>query len=332
MKKIVIKITLLAVAFSSFLACESYDFEGEQYKKEVNLLSNSDLIYDRQVASLKEEGDTIYLVAGLSGSTISTESYNVALLESDSLFNAYNKSNYDIDKSRYARMLPKQCYEVPQLEMEIPAGKSSVKFPIQLKNLDVLSPDSTYLLNYKLDTVKTKYYNKDKKEVLLRVYKENEFATTQRNTYYNYTSSFVTTLTLSSPIVRRPTSSNQVFPLGMNSVRMLAGDETFGDYKSALERINARSIKVLVGEKTPENPLARRLTIEPYKTIDVVQMTPIDVYNNTYLINIISTPDGRKTYFKEFRLHYKYRLSANDPYKEVKAILRMEYSPRAENL
>lgn len=332
MKKIVIKITLLAVAFTSFFACDSYDFEGEQYKKEVNLLSNSDLVYDRQVASLKEGGDTIYIVAGLSGSKISSEAYDVALLESDSLFNAYNKSNYDIDKSRYARMLPAECYSVPTMEMQIPSGESSAKFPVQLKNLEVLSPDSIYFLNYKLDTVKTKYYNKEKKEVLLRIYKENEFSTTKKNTYYNYTSSYVTTLTLSSPIIRRPTNANQVFPLGVNSVRMLAGDETFGDYKSALERINARSIKVMIGEKTPENPLARRATIEPYKTIDVVQMPPVDVYNNTYLINIISTPDGRKTYFKEFRLHYKYRLDAANPYKEVKAILRMEYSPRAEEL
>ena len=150
--------------------------------------------------------------------------------------------------------------------------------------------------------------------------------------YYNYTTSFVTTLDVNNPLVRRPTSSNQLFPLGSNSVRMLAGDEEMGDYKNALNRINERSIKVTVGEKTAKNPMARHVTIEPYKTLDVVQMPPVDMYDNTFLINIISTPDGRSTYYKEFRLHYKYRLNPDDPYREVKAILRMEYSPRAELL
>ena len=105
-----------------------------------------------------------------------------------------------------------------------------------------------------------------------------------------------------------------------------------GDYKTALSRINQMSIKINIGDKMTQNPLARFVTIEPYKTIDVVQMPPVDIYNNSYLINIISTPDGRSTYYKEFRLHYKYRLQSSQPYKEVKAILRMEYNPRADLL
>ena len=113
---------------------------------------------------------------------------------------------------------------------------------------------------------------------------------------------------------------------------MLAGDEEMGEYKTALNRINERSIKVVMGEQTSKNPMARHVTIEPYKTIDVVQLTPTDIYDNTFLINIISTPDGRSTYYKEFLLHYKYRLRETDPYREVKGILRMEYSPRTDLL
>ena len=215
--------------------------------------------------------------------------------------------------------------------MTIPVGESSVKFPIYLQNLDILSPDSIYLLDYKIDSLKTPFYNNDKKHVLLRIYKENEFATTQRNTFYNYTSSYV--ITPGTPVItRRPTNANQVFPLGQDSVRMLAGDESFGEYKTALKGINDKSITVVVGGQTPQNPLSRAVTIESYRNIDVVQLTPLGVYNNTFVINIISTPDGRRTYYKEFRLHYKYRLLETSPYKEVKAILRMEFNPRADQL
>ena len=330
MKKI-IKIACLSLLACTFVTCDTYDFEQEQYKNEVSLLSNSNMIYDRQVASLNNEGDIIFMVAALSGSQQSTEPFNVAVVESDSLFNAFNKSNFDIDLDRYAKKLPEECYSLEKLEMTIPVGESSVKFPIHLKNLDKLSPDTIYLLDYKIDSVKTKYYNNDKKHVLLRIYKENEFATTQRNTFYNYTSSYV--ITPGIPVItRRPTNANQVFPLGQDSVRMLAGDESFGEYKDALVRINKRSITVVIGDQTPQNPLARAVTIQPYRNIDVVQLTPLGVYNNTFLINIISTPDGRNTYYKEFRLHYKYRLAPTDRYKEVKAILRMEYNPREDQL
>ena len=327
-----IKIILAFAIIIVFSACNSYNFEQEEYRNEVNLLSNSSLIYDRQVSKLRETGDTIYLVAGLSGSQLSTKSFNVGVMETDSLFKAYNRTNFDIDSSRFARRLPEECFTFPQMQMQIPTGKSQVKFPIYLHNMDRLSPDTTYFLNYKIDPSKTDYFNESKKEVLLRIYMENEFATTKANTFYNYTSSYVITLSMNAGVPKRPTSSNQVFPLGPDSVRMLAGDETFGEYKTALDNINKMSIKVIVGEQTAKNPLARSVTIAPYKSIEVEQMPPIDIYDNTYLINTISTPDGRNTYYKEFRLHYKYRLQSTAPYKEVKAILRMEYNPRADLL
>ncbi|MFV0266017.1 MAG: BT_3044 domain-containing protein [Draconibacterium sp.] len=329
MKQIFIYYLLLGLAFG---ACNSYDFEQEQYQNEINLLSNSQMIHDKQVADLSKSSDTIYLVAGLSGTQNSDKAFRVTLMEADSLFRAYNKSNFDIETERYARLLPNECYTIPSLEGQIPAGETQVKIPVYLQKLDKLSPDSIYFLDYQIDPLGTDAFNSKKKEVLLRIYKENDFSTTQRNVYYNYTSSYVTILDLNNPLVRRPTSSNQVFPLGGNSVRMMAGDEELGEYKTGYDRINQRSIVVTIGDQTSKNPLARNVTIEPYKTIDVVQMTPFEIYDNTFLINIISTPDGRATYYKEFRLHYKYRLSEADPYKEVKAILRMEYSPRADLL
>ena len=112
----------------------------------------------------------------------------------------------------------------------------------------------------------------------------------------------------------------------------MAGDENFTDYTTALDIINKGSIILEMGAQLPENPLAKELTILPYKTIDVVQLTPIGEYDNTYLLNVIRTPDGRSTYYKEFRLHYKYRLKSTDLYREVNAKLRYQFNPRVENL
>ena len=88
----------LVLGFALTTACESYDFEQEQYKNEVGLLSNSQMIYDRQVADLSKDTDTIYLVAALSGTRPSDQDFKVTLMRGDSLIKAYNKSNFDIER------------------------------------------------------------------------------------------------------------------------------------------------------------------------------------------------------------------------------------------
>lgn len=332
---------ILCTVIGTLSACNEYDFEQEQYRNDISLLSNSELIYDRQVASLEEENPTMYVVATVSGSQPSAQAHHVVLQESDSLLKAYNKSNFDIETERFAKLLPQACYEFPNMEMDIEAGASKAMFPVHLKNLDRISPDSTYFLNYVIDRDKTLDYNPKKAHVLLRIYKENYYASTKTATHYNYTSSTIVIPNPNgSPEIRRPTSTNQVFPIGANSVRMMAGDEDMGDYKTARKRIVSQSIILEIGDQQPENPLARNLTIRAHDAVDdvdatpadVVQLTPIGEYDNTFLLNVIRTPDGRATYYKEFRLHYKYRLQPTDTYREVNAKLRYEFNPRVDNL
>ena len=319
MKKILTIILCSALVMIS--GCDKYDFDQEQFRKEVNLLSNSNLVYDRQVAELQQGGDTLFVVASLSGSQATDEPVTVVLQHSDTLLRAYNKSNFDINKARFAKYLPEECYEFPTM------------FPEYLKNLEKISPDSIYFLEYKIDSLRTPDCNPKKRHVLLRIHKENYYASTQTATYYNYTSS---TVIIPNPDgyseVRRPTNSNRVFPISENSVRLMAGDENFTDYTTALDIINKGSIILEMGAQLPENPLAKELTILPYQSIAVVQLTPIGEYDNTYLLNVIRTPDGRSTYYKEFRLHYKYRLKSTDLYREVNAKLRYQFNPRVENL
>ena len=278
MKKILTIILCSALVMIS--GCDKYDFDQEQFRKEVNLLSNSNLVYDRQVAELQQGGDTLFVVASLSGSQATDEPVTVVLQHSDTLLRAYNKSNFDINKARFAKYLLEECYEFPTMEMNISAGSS------RRRQLTTITPVVRSLSRIRMG------------------YSE----------------------------VRRPTNSNRVFPISENSVRLMAGDENFTDYTTALDIINKGSIILEMGAQLPENPLAKELTILPYQSIDVVQLTPIGEYDNTYLLNVIRTPDGRSTYYKEFRLHYKYRLKSTDLYREVNAKLRYQFNPRVENL
>lgn len=99
MKKILTIILCSALVMIS--GCDKYDFDQEQFRKEVNLLSNSNLVYDRQVAELQQGGDTLFVVASLSGSQATDEPVTVVLQHSDTLLRAYNKSNFDINKARF---------------------------------------------------------------------------------------------------------------------------------------------------------------------------------------------------------------------------------------
>jgi hypothetical protein len=341
----------LIAACSVLAACDSYDFDQEQYRKEINLQQNNQGVYDRQVVDMQaedsEDGAIIYLVAGLSGSQPSTQDYPVVLLSSDSLFNAYNKSNFDIEQSRYARLLPKECYEEPNLSGVIKAGESQTKFPFKLKNLSRLSPDSTYMLDYEIDRAHSAACNPNKCHVLLRIHWQNEFASTATSMEYSYNSAQVVTPATTpggSAMVRRPTHTLKAFPVGKNAVRFMAGDETYDDYTKALDIINQRSIVIEVGEKKPQNPNARDIVIRPYRTdeMEVLMQTPLGEYDNTFLLNeIVGVGGGTATYYKEFRVRYKYRLLkekqsdgsfAPGPFKEVQAKLRYQYNPRADQL
>lgn len=344
MKNKINKLVLLAVGVTLF-SCETYDFDQEQYKKEVNLLQNTEGIYDRQCVDMAlqdtEGGAVINLVVGVSGSQLPDKDIPVEIVHSDSLFNVFNKSNYDIDSSRFAKLLPQEFYEEPALQGVIKAGESKVVFPIKLRNLYKLSPDTIYFINYKLDPGSKTPYNKKKNEVLLRIHWKNEFASTRTGMMYSYNNS--TVINLTNGETARPTNAIQAFPTSANSIRMLAGTENYGDYKKAAPQIRQKSITITVNKQLATDPKKRDVVITPYneKEMEVIMLTPLGEYDNTFYLNeLTALGGGNSTYYKEFRLHYKYRLlnpqkdGTNNPgpYKEVKAKLRYQYNPRAEQL
>lgn len=332
----------LSLIAGLFTACESYDFDQEQYKKEINLLQNSEGVYDVQCVKMADEdtdkGAVLQLVVGLSGSQRSDRDYAVNLLRSDSLFHAYNKSQFDIDSTRFAKLLPGECFDEPSLQTSIKAGQSQVLLPFKLHKLDKLSPDSTYFLSYRIDPDSSTPVNHKKKHVLLRVHWENEFASTKKEMAYSYNNTVV--IDTQSGQQFRPTNALKAYPLTSNSVRFLAGNEDHGDYKKAAKQIRQKSVVFTIGNKKDTNPLAREITITPYDNteMEVVMLNPIGENDNTILLNeLIAIGGGNSTYYKEFRFHYKYRLlKANNgspsAFKEVKGKLRYQYNPRADRL
>lgn len=348
--KFLLGCALAALALSS---CNNYDFDQNFYPHKVGLMAGTNRIYDRTTVKLSavEQGTaSVKLVALLSGSQMPDRDYHVTVAHDDSLFNAYNKSNFDIDSTKFAKLLPEDCYEDVSLTGTIPSGSNKCYFDIKLKNLDKLSPDSTYFLDYKIVSHDAEGLATDNNNlgealdhVLIKVTYENDWASTATTMSYRLTSATVTDI--DSKKDSRPTNDVRAFPLSANSVRFLAGDEKYDDYKTALHDINVRSMVITVGKQTATNPSAYYVTLTPYMkdSLEMEMLTPVEDYDNTFAYTTIGGGSAQvATYYKEFRLHYKYRVMKDKkdsqgnytagPWKEVKCKMRYQYNPRADEL
>lgn len=343
-------IGVIAAMAAMAASCNNYDFEQEFYRNDVSLLQGTNGIYARTTVDLAdaEKGTaTIPLTVLVAGSQPSTHDITVELEPSDSLFERYNKTNFDLDSSKFAKKLPEDCYTQPNLSLTIPAGEEKAVINIPVHNLDSLSPDSTYFLEYKIKS-SSNGINPKKNHVLLRVHYKNAYTATSDLADYSYTSTQVIYNNASGPVTERPTISIRCFPLASNKVRFVAGQENYSDYSNALDWINTHSLVFIIGSQTDTNPNAYNVDYESYKPgeVEIQKMNPIDEYDNTYRINSIGgSAATTATYYKEFRMHYRYRITKNSsttrngvttytagPWKEVKAILRYSFNPRSELL
>lgn len=348
--KFLIGCALAALALSS---CNNYDFDQNFYPHKVGLMAGTNRIYDRTTVKLSavEQGTaSVKLVALLSGSQMADRDYHVTVAHDDSLFNAYNKSNFDVDSTKFAKLLPQDCYEDESLSGTIPSGSNKCYFNIKLKNLEKLSPDSTYFLDYKIISHDAEGLATDNNNlgvaldhVLIKVTYENDWASTASTMNYRLTNTQV--INIDNKSVARPTNDVRAFPISANSVRFLAGNEKYDDYKTALHDINVRSIVVTVGNQTATNPSAYNVSLSPYKkdSLEVEMLTPTGEYDNTFSYTSVGgSASQNATYYKEFRLHYKYRVMKDTkdskgnysvgPWKEVLCKMRYQYNPREDEL
>lgn len=344
-QKYILGTIMVATSATMITSCNNYDFNKEMYRNDVSLLQASDGIYSRTTLNLSDvEAGTanIPLVVEVSGSQISTKDFQVSIEHSDSLFNRYNKTNFDVDTAKFAKLLPKECYEDPELNVTVPAGQTKLELNVHIKNIEGLYPDSTYFLEYAITTSSTGI-NKKKQHVLLKVLYKNDYASTSTSEEYTYTST--TVVSPNSNLPERPTTSLKAYPLASNKIRMIVGSETKANGVKDLDFINQNSVVLTIGDKTSTDPRAKHVTIAPYKEgeVEVEMLNPIEEYKNIYLVNSVGgSASTNASYFKEFRLHYRYRIMKAtkekdgtfkpSPWKVVKAIMRNSFNPRSERL
>jgi|AGTN01.3.fsa_nt_gi Domain of unknown function (DUF1735). len=296
MKKIIY--LLCGFLFVGFTACNEEDFSArEHYKYMIYLLSENDynvFSAEYDLEKITEEGEiTAYLTVGCGGSLSNPEEFVVELEPDFVLFDKYNQSNFDIDISRYARLLPEDKYQIESNRVVFPANNADqyVKVPIRVR-MEGLSPDSIYFIPIAIKSTSKYEVNKEKSAVLFRITMKNDYAEQLKDTYYQLRGNIVNEDGNNMSV----SSSKLVRPLTKNSVRLYAGSNTQTIQTATVEEIKKYSIILTVDENN-------QVQITPYGTIEVEQLDGGQEWNKY---------EEAKTYadakiVKRFYLYYRYR-------------------------
>ncbi|MDR2148664.1 MAG: DUF4361 domain-containing protein [Tannerella sp.] len=316
MKYLKLNICRFAAALVILNACSSDElFEREQYKAVVAVKSSGSFNVYEQVIDLENLDANGYtegfIAANVGGSLITEEPIVLTIKEDAGLLDEYNRFNYETDSYRYAQYLSKSRYSIADLKITIPAGERGGRMPIQL-NLEGLSPDTAYILPFRVESSSAYELNLDKSTVLYLVQRKNKWSTTVSDVKYQHIGKKIETanvpsydalqdpLTQRPPISARTNNSKTVYAVSRDEIRFFAGDVFSIGNNRPEYIIDDWSIKVKIGQDD-------KLTISSWKNIDVTQVDNdnfdlTDRYLNTYTLE----DDIFGNIYKTFRLCYDY--------------------------
>lgn len=258
-------------------------FEKEMYKNEVALISSDYHNTFQEVVHLTGEEIIGYIAASVGGTHAPEKDMVIGLEEDPAPLALYNYSLYDADESLYARQLHPDKYEIADPRIQINAGERTGKSMIKL-NPDGLSPDSTYFISLRATDISGVELNPKKSTILYQIVLENNYASQAKSSLYTMTGMMDGMVTA---------ANKQLFPLTHNSVRMIAGNETF---VSTVEALEMNSVILEVAEDST-------VTIKPYGSIQVTQLDGDPKYPNLF---VVEEAYGQKT--NVFLLSYEYTI------------------------
>lgn len=282
MKRIYIAVLSLTTMFAS---CDDNTvFEKEMYKNEVALISSDYHNTFQEVVHLTGDDEIVAYVAVSAGGTHApTEDLVIALEEDPQPLLEYNLSVYDVEESMYAKSVPKDRYTIENPQIIVKAGERTGKTAIKLRP-NGLSPDSSYFIGLRAVDISGVELNPKKNTILYQVLIKNDYASQAENSLYTMTG-------LANDM---PTAANkQLFPMTHNSVRMIAGNETFQSTEASI----ANTAIIL---EVDEN---NKVKIKPFKNIQVIQLDNDPLYPNIFRVE---ESYGRR--INVFLLSYEYTI------------------------
>ena len=330
MKNITLIFALLAIVFS---ACNRDEiFEREMYKARVAVkgdMSGGYNIYEQEhdFDLADESGWTQgFIAASVGGSLPTTEPIVLTIVEDTDLLQSYNQTNFGTDDYRYAQLLSKDRYEVSgNMSITIPAGQREGIMPIRFR-LEGLSPDSMYVIPFKVEKCSAYELNLDKSNVLYRIHFKNFWSSTKTITEYSHRGYRLEADRLDEDPrpIRTPTYLNKrVYPISRNEIRLDCGIKAYSADDDQLQVIPKWSILITIHNDGSMNiePLYKTHLGITVKQVNNDNFDGNDRYLNTYEL----VDDGFGKLYRTFRLCYDYTDPDNKIDYRMWEELKLEY-------
>ena len=287
-----------ALVLLGFVGCNETDFDVEQYKKVVYVLSYDYHVYE--YTHHLDSPESVGYVTVYCGGTKGVDKDVTVVFEKDTvLFDNYNEINYDLDTEKYAQILDPKFYDIDSYSVQFKAGQLDpyVLLPIRVRPAG-LSPDSIYFIPLAVKSISGYELNKERTNVLYQVVLKNDYAKAFGNT--TYTSRGTRTPEGKTPI--KIASTKRMYPLDGQVVRLGVGGESV-DYSNAKD-IAKKCAKITInGDKS-------------------VSMVPV----NDALMQVQQLGGAADNYFfverkiQKFNLHYRYRFAESEATADTPAI------------
>lgn len=290
---------LLILPFVGVLSsCSNGDefFKEERYKKEIYVVSDASQVFQAEYEMTKSDEAMKTLAFAVSGTNPIDRDVNIVVEKDEELLTEYNYNNYRDETDKYAHGLNEVDYILSSSSVTIKMGtefKNQVgKLPITLKTsvLENLSVDSIYFIPFRIKEASPYEINEDKRNVLYRIYKKNQYASQRKNTFYNSIGYIGSAFFTSTKVVQ---------PLSYNKIRVYVGGQVYST-SDTKETINKNVMIITVNEDNT-------VTMSPYSTeggLKVTTLVPSDNPNDTsgsYGYRNVYNPDEQCFY-----LYYSY--------------------------
>lgn len=276
-----INILFVSLMLVSLVSCEEDLLHQEHYKPVIYLKSGDNNIF-QYPHSLNDSISTGYITAGSGGSMPLAQDVSIRIQLDTVPLHDYNYRNYGNERSKYAKLLPPDCYVIPYDKIVIKAGdiNATAFLPVEV-DANRLSPDTTYMLPLKIESAQELEINEDKSFILYQVDLMNDYASPTSNVY-----KMRGTKQQEGGIKSNITSSKKVVPLSRNKIRMFPENLIVS---KKLETIRDNCMILAIDSDNSVH-------VRAYQNIKIEQLEDC-FYDPAH---------------KVFTIHYRYRLP-NDP-------------------
>lgn len=316
------------IIISAFTACEKEFYQDEQYRKEIFIVSGDDNIFKQEFSFGEDIVGYVSVYAG--GTTPIENEITVQLETNEAALQEYNQKRYGESYNQYAQVLPESRYTINDWSVKLYPNEETpyTLFPIKV-DVNGLEPEESYFLPLRIASVSDYMISAARRNVLLQIFVKNDYATTQKASYYamNGTSLKVAKDTWEpvefdkgQPKYSTINATKPVAPVTEQGIRILTGATNTVDRKE----LRKQGVVVTVhpeeevevdaigsdGLPTGEKIICQKVTLDKWYEVD----------GGITVLNIDDKPSYYNPLKKEFTLNYRYNYKSNDWY-EMKEVM-----------